>query len=398
MLDRLVEEERRIEQKYNLPFRAPRTTATTIHSCNHCQQDIALLIFGDYAKDAAGLEAYARLMDAVIQRTNLSAYVIAPPSDPRDLDSPALLLNVYPTQGEPSFTTPDQWEELIRVLSDEHCKQPLTTKALSGILLKGDNANVVTGVKTPMTQAHEKQPIIQIDDLAPITTLGGYHASCQEGMLTAHAWLNPVNDQPARGYALEYTYNHKQLNRQLSDKQIDTCTTLVSKLRSELEERLQRAGWREIARPNPGQSIWQHESRMTPALRPKGEDGLAKARRKLDKVIATHKAEQDQESAIASSLQVEQERKQESVISQKKIVEVKKTSSRARAPYTREISAKVITFSCSRCHKQVRVEKYPGKIFYCEECAPIVKREKTKVRVAQYYRSHPEARKKKAKS
>jgi hypothetical protein len=123
MLDRLVEEDRRIEQKYNLPFRSPRQVATSLQPCVHCHKDIALLIFGDFAKDAAGLEAYARLTEDLIKQTALSAYVIAPPTDPNDLDSPALLLKVYPSQEEPSFTTPPEWEALIKTLSDEHCKR-----------------------------------------------------------------------------------------------------------------------------------------------------------------------------------------------------------------------------------------------------------------------------------
>lgn len=79
--------------------------------------------FGDHATDAAGLEAYARLTAELIQHTNLPAYVIAPPSDPGDLDSPALLLKAYPSQEEPSFTTPPEWEQRIGRLSDEHCQQ-----------------------------------------------------------------------------------------------------------------------------------------------------------------------------------------------------------------------------------------------------------------------------------
>ena len=86
-LDRLLEEDRRIEQRYNLPFRSPRQVATTVHCCTHCQKDIALLIFGDFAKDAAGLEAYARLTADLIQHTALPTYVIAPPSDPSLPDS-----------------------------------------------------------------------------------------------------------------------------------------------------------------------------------------------------------------------------------------------------------------------------------------------------------------------
>ena len=123
MLDRLVEEDRRIEQKYNLPFRSPRQVATSLQPCVHCRKDIALLIFGDFAKDVAGLEAYARLTEDLIKRTALPTYLIAPPTDLHDLDSPALLLKVYPEQEEPSFTTPPEWEALIRMLSDKHCKR-----------------------------------------------------------------------------------------------------------------------------------------------------------------------------------------------------------------------------------------------------------------------------------
>jgi hypothetical protein len=123
MLDRLVEEDRRIEQHYDLPFRSPRQVATSLQPCAHCHQDIAWLIFGDYAKDAAGLEAYARLMADAIKQKGLPTYVIAPPSDKADLDSPALLLKVYPEQEDPCFTTPPEWEQLIARLSDEHCKQ-----------------------------------------------------------------------------------------------------------------------------------------------------------------------------------------------------------------------------------------------------------------------------------
>ena len=123
MLDHIIETDRQIEQKYSLPFRAPRQVATSLQQCVHCRKDIALLIFGDYATDAAGLEAYARLTTELLQHTNLPAYVIAPPSDPGDLDSPALLLKVYPSREEPGFTTPSEWEQRIRRLSDEHCKQ-----------------------------------------------------------------------------------------------------------------------------------------------------------------------------------------------------------------------------------------------------------------------------------
>lgn len=123
-LDRLVEEDRRIEQKYNLPFRSPRTVATSLQPCAHCGKDIALLIFGDLAKDADGLRAYGRLTEDLIKQKNVPTYIIAPSSDPKDLDSPALLLKVYPVEEELGMTTPPEWERLIRALSDEHCDKP----------------------------------------------------------------------------------------------------------------------------------------------------------------------------------------------------------------------------------------------------------------------------------
>jgi hypothetical protein len=123
MLDRLVEEDRRIEQKYNLPFHNPRRVATSFQPCRHCGKDIALLIFGDNASDVAGLEAYGRLMEEPIKQKGLPTWIIAPPSDPNDLDSPALLLKVYPNQEEPTMTTPPEWEALIKTLSNEHCSQ-----------------------------------------------------------------------------------------------------------------------------------------------------------------------------------------------------------------------------------------------------------------------------------
>jgi hypothetical protein len=95
-LGRIIEEDRRIEQKYNLPFRSPRQVATSLQRCGHCFQDIALLIFGNLAKDAADLEAYVRLTEDLIKQTTLPTYIIAPPSNPQDLDSPALLLKVSP--------------------------------------------------------------------------------------------------------------------------------------------------------------------------------------------------------------------------------------------------------------------------------------------------------------
>ncbi|MFZ4539191.1 hypothetical protein [Propionivibrio sp.] len=121
LLDHLVAQAQDIELRHSPPFRAPTKVLTSLQQCEHCNADIALLIFGDNASDAGGLEAYARLMAEPIRKTNLPAFVIAPPSDPRSTENPSLLLKVHPIQEEPFLTTPDEWLALIRALSDAHC-------------------------------------------------------------------------------------------------------------------------------------------------------------------------------------------------------------------------------------------------------------------------------------
>ena len=123
LLDQIMEQERQVERRYELPFRAPQKVITSLQQCTHCGQDIALLVFGDNARDAAGLQAYARLMDAPIRKTDLPAYIITPPADPSSLENPSLLMKVYPVAETPFWITPDEWLSLIDTMSDAHCKR-----------------------------------------------------------------------------------------------------------------------------------------------------------------------------------------------------------------------------------------------------------------------------------
>ncbi len=122
LLDRLLAQEREVEQRYSLPFRAPARIATTIHDCNRCGQGMVFLIFGDNARDEAGLLAYARLMEQPIQEQRLHSYVMAPPTaaDMHD-DAPSLLLEVWPEIGHVETITPPKWDRLIADLSRMHC-------------------------------------------------------------------------------------------------------------------------------------------------------------------------------------------------------------------------------------------------------------------------------------
>jgi len=121
-LDQLLAEERRLEQTYALPFRAPQRVATTVHACTRCGQDLLLLIFGDHARDEEGLLAYERLMHEAIVARGLPAYVLGAPEGDGTLDdTPSLLLRVWPEPGEPQRVTPGTWDSLVERWSRAHC-------------------------------------------------------------------------------------------------------------------------------------------------------------------------------------------------------------------------------------------------------------------------------------
>ncbi len=120
-LDQLLAEERRLEQTYSLPFRAPQRVATTVHACTRCGQDLLLLIFGDQARDEEGLLAYGRLMHEAIVARGLPAYVLgAPEGDGALDDTPSLLLQVWLTPGKPQRVTPGAWDGLLEQWSQAH--------------------------------------------------------------------------------------------------------------------------------------------------------------------------------------------------------------------------------------------------------------------------------------
>ncbi len=131
-LDQLLAEERRLEQTYELPFRAPQRVATTVHACTRCGQDLLLLIFGDQARNEEGLLAYERLMHDVIVARGLPAYVLgAPEGDGALDDTVSPLLQVWPTPGEVRRVTPRAWDGLLEQWSQDHCTATLPAAAPS---------------------------------------------------------------------------------------------------------------------------------------------------------------------------------------------------------------------------------------------------------------------------
>jgi hypothetical protein len=121
-LDQMLATERRLEQTYSLPFRAPQRVATTVHACTRCGQDLLLLIFGDQARDEEGLLGYGRLMREAIVAHGLPAYVLgAPEGDGALDDTPSLLLQVWPMPGTVRRVTPWEWDGLLEQWSRAHC-------------------------------------------------------------------------------------------------------------------------------------------------------------------------------------------------------------------------------------------------------------------------------------
>lgn len=216
-----------------------------------------------------------------------------------------------------------------------------------------------------MVQAHQKLPNIEIDDLQPDWSIKGFKASWKENGLVAYAYLMPLQDQPARGYVLEYSYDsEKQPGRRLTERQIDQGTTLVSRIRARMLDAMHWAGWQVVGKQETGRDIWQHSSRVTPTLpRTPGQ--------------------QEQDSVTDQGKPQEQD----SVTPQRRdrVLSISgKAEGRQSASYTRVITARDVTFTCSRCGQEVTKVQFPGPTpRYCDPCAKEVEREKTRARVAR---------------
>ena len=118
-LDRLLAQEHALEQRYDLPFRAPHQTEAVVTPCHRCGQPLLFLIFGDHATDAAGLNAYGRLMEQPIRQNGLPAYVLGQPAGASD-DAISLLRRVWPDAGDVVEMTPNGWDAFVTALSSGH--------------------------------------------------------------------------------------------------------------------------------------------------------------------------------------------------------------------------------------------------------------------------------------
>lgn len=243
--------------------------------------------------------------------------------------------------------------------------------------------------------AYPTEPRIKIDDLAPHATLGGYHATWQEGGMVAHAYLEPFEDQPARGYILETTYQTKS-GREPGPRQREQGARLAAKLRENMTEQMIDAGWQPAPIPGTGKIGWQHESRLKrvdPIKRgelvapkraaPVKPDGLTIAARQLDQGIIEHQAEH--RAPTTQPHEIKQDRTGAGLQPAQRVLSVAPHEGKRQfKTYSRTLAPMSVTFTCSRCHREATRSQYPGRVpCYCEPCAAIIKREKTRERVAR---------------
>ncbi|NTU80674.1 MAG: helix-turn-helix domain-containing protein [Chloroflexales bacterium] len=119
MLDQVLAQERALEQRYNLPFRAPQQTAALLHRCERCDTPLLFLIFGERAVDAAGLNAYGRLMEQHIKQNGVPAYVLGKANGTGD-DAVSQLRRVWPDHGEVVEIAANRWEAFLEEQSQGH--------------------------------------------------------------------------------------------------------------------------------------------------------------------------------------------------------------------------------------------------------------------------------------
>jgi hypothetical protein len=119
MLDQILAQERALEQRYNLPFRAPLQTAARLHRCKRCDAPLVFLIFGERAVDVAGLDAYGRLMEPHIKEHGVPTYVLGKANGEGD-DAISLFRRVWPDHGEVMEMTGNRWEAFLDEQSRAH--------------------------------------------------------------------------------------------------------------------------------------------------------------------------------------------------------------------------------------------------------------------------------------
>ncbi len=223
-----------------------------------------------------------------------------------------------------------------------------------------------------MVQAHQKQEEPDIPDFHPRKDgfVQSYKGTWKEQGMIAIAWLETADPHHLpRGVFLHGAYELSSTSERAlggparGARQKDLGADLERKLREQMRSEMQAAGWQVVAHTREGQDIWQHSSRVT----------------------SSHQGQDQQEQDSVTDQGKPQE--QDSVTPQRRdrVLSISgKAEGRQSADYTRIITARDVTFTCSRCGQEVTKVQFPGPTpRYCDPCAKEVEREKTRARVAR---------------
>jgi hypothetical protein len=235
----------------------------------------------------------------------------------------------------------------------------------------------------------EQQPEITIDDVQPVQD-GFVHA--YTGTATLHgvravAYLDIVEREhwPAGHYlphAYELTFSYERLAKKGSMDphcEADTGDRLIAHLRERMLTQMREAGWRRVGQTRQGRDIWQHRpSLSSPA------PSISSGR------------EQPEMEAVLSRVpgEPEQAKREEGRLSKDPSDQGDATRVQQQ---TRIYTSRAITFTCVQCGRTVTEQRFPShRPLYCSNptCKREATRKKTRERVANYRRRHPDARKK----
>lgn len=124
-LDRLLAQERAIQQTYSLPFRAPLSTRYGLVQCPACGGKALLLIDCDNAHDEAGIDGYQRMTADLIAQHGLPTILrLSPDPPPPDPACRMTLRLVWPDDRHPPelrTVTQAEWDRLVDDLIGPHC-------------------------------------------------------------------------------------------------------------------------------------------------------------------------------------------------------------------------------------------------------------------------------------
>ncbi len=218
------------------------------------------------------------------------------------------------------------------------------------------------------------------EDLQPSSA--GYRATWREQGMEVSASLVPEACAPSLGFVLEISCDNEPDPGPMSQGQTERAETSFWRIKTQAKEALIAAGWLVVGRlGNPPHEVWQHQDRLW---------GPRSVQEREDLLAQLASLGQEQTSGAATDnkhpLQVAPENSQapsnvDEVYGDKEARE-RALSSGSPPALGRLVKAKSIAFACARCATQTQATCYPGaQPQYCEPCALIVRREKTRARV-----------------